>query len=95
MPPFPYIGAVNQSNSSNMDNEKKQQLAKAHANLVGALETETKKEKILGWCQQLALSQGFYGRLLRDFAENEEYFNYVVEAFDGRDMLDFVLFIES
>ena len=78
-----------------MDNEKKKKLAEAHANLVGALETESKKEKILGWCQELALSKGFYGRLLRDFNENEDYLDYVVENFQGSDMLDFVLFMEQ
>ena len=55
---------------------------------------EQKKTLILEWCKQLAMSQGFYGRLLRDFAENEDYFNNVVEAFDGRTMLDFVMFVE-
>lgn len=56
---------------------------------------EQKRTLIIEWCSQLAQSQGFYGRLLRDFYENEEYLNNIVEAFDGRDMLDFVLFIES
>lgn len=52
------------------------------------------KEKILEWCKTLASSQGYYKRLLKEFEENPK----ILEEFaknDFKDVVDFVMFIES
>lgn len=50
------------------------------------------REQILDCLQELAQSQGFYGRLLRDMSEE---FLSELEAQKFGDMLDLVLYIES
>jgi hypothetical protein len=52
------------------------------------------KEKILEWCRTLATSQGFYGRLLEEFEEHPEKLEKVAKN-DFKDVVDFVMFIES
>lgn len=56
------------------------------------------KEQILDVFRSLACSQGFYGRLLRDIYEDEEwgnaYLNYLEEQ-NFRTEIDLILFIES
>jgi hypothetical protein len=52
------------------------------------------KEKILEWCRTLATSQGFYGRLLKEFEEHPEKLEKVAKN-DFKDVVDFVMFIES
>ena len=59
------------------------------------LEDYTQDElRILGWCKDLACSQGFYGRLYRDLRENREYLQELAEQNFG-DMLEFVLYVEQ
>lgn len=57
-----------------------------------------KRDEILGIFAELALSQGFYGRLLRDISEMEEedrdtYLSYLEEQ-NFTSELDLILFIE-
>lgn len=56
------------------------------------------KEQILDVFRSLACSQGFYGRLLRDIYEDQEwgiaYLNHLEEQ-NFRTELDLILFIES
>ena len=51
------------------------------------------KEKYLGWIQQLACSQGFYGRLLTFLRKNEEALNELASQ-DFKDTVDMVLWLE-
>lgn len=56
------------------------------------------KEQILDVFRSLACSQGFYGRLLRDIYENEEWGNKFLnhlEEQNFRTELDLILYIES
>lgn len=60
------------------------------------------REDILNVFREFAMSQGFYGRLLRDLAELEEYepdayeeFMQNLEAQDFRTPLDVILYIET
>lgn len=56
------------------------------------------KEQILDVFRSLACSQGFYGRLLRDIYEDQEwgiaYLNHLEEQ-NFRTELDLILYIES
>jgi hypothetical protein len=56
------------------------------------------REQILDVFRSLACSQGFYGRLLRDISENEEwgdeFLNHLEEQ-NFRTELDLILYIES
>lgn len=52
------------------------------------------KEQILSVIRSLAMSQGFYGRLLRDIEKNEEILDELVAQNFG-DALDLVLYLES
>ena len=52
------------------------------------------KEKILEWCKFLAASQGLYGRLLKEFKEHPDKLEEVAKN-DFKDVVDFVMFIES
>ena len=57
-----------------------------------------KREQILNVFKTLAMSQGFYGRLLRDIKENEEWgegFLAELEEQNFRSELDLILAIES
>ena len=60
-------------------------------------QTETKKgmtkEQILGTIKSLAMSQGLYGRLLRDIHNNPEILDRLEEQ-NFQEPLDLVLFIE-
>lgn len=60
-------------------------------------QTKTKKgmtkEQILDAIKSLAMSQGFYGRLLRDINENPALLDEL-EKQNFKDSLDMVLFIE-
>ena len=59
------------------------------------LEDYTQAElKILGWCKDLAYSQGFYGRLYEALRENREFLQDLAEQNFGSS-LDFVLYIEQ
>lgn len=55
-----------------------------------------KQKMVLGWCQSLACSQGFYGRLYEYLTSDEgyEYLNEIAEQ-NFTDMLDFVLYVEQ
>lgn len=56
------------------------------------------KEQILGLFRSLACSQGFYGRLLRDINENEEWGNEFLKHLEEQNFrteLDLILYIES
>lgn len=55
-------------------------------------------ERLLQDIEMLAMSQGFYGRLLRDINElDEENYEQLKSEWDGRfnDIVDFILFIEQ
>ena len=56
-------------------------------------------EQIIGGIEDLARSQGFYGRLLDTIfslsTEDREALKYEWEAQDFHDMLDFILYIEG
>ena len=52
------------------------------------------KEKILEWCKNLASSQGFYERLLEEFEANPETLEELAKH-DFKDVVDFVMFVES
>lgn len=57
-----------------------------------------KREQILNVFKSLAMSQGFYGRLLRDIRENEEWGEDFLTALEERNFgseLDLILAIES
>lgn len=58
----------------------------------------TQKE-VRSWMVQLAQSQGFYGRLLRDFNNAEPYVrrNFMSALHENKvqDSLDFVMYIEG
>lgn len=57
---------------------------------------ENKKREIMEWCSSLACSQGFYGRLLEMFKEDDEALTQVAtDLMNANDILDFVLYIES
>lgn len=59
------------------------------------LEEYTQAElRILGWCKDLACSQGFYGRLYRDLRECREYLQHLAEQ-NFTDMLSFILYVEE
>lgn len=59
------------------------------------LEDYTKEElRILHWCNDLACSQGFYGRLYESLRENREYLQELANQNFG-DMLDFILYVEQ
>lgn len=51
------------------------------------------KEAILSAIQNLACSQGFYGRLLRDITEDPSILDYLAEQ-RFTDVVDMVLFLE-
>lgn len=56
------------------------------------------REQILGVFRNLACSQGFYGRLLRDIYEDEEWGNNYLNHLEEQNFsteLDLILFIES
>lgn len=57
------------------------------------LTREQKKTLYLTWIGDLACSQGFYGRLLRQLHEDEEAMNALLEQ-DFRTSLDMVLWLE-
>lgn len=52
------------------------------------------REEILNAIKNLATSQGFYGRLLRDIEENPEILDEL-EAQNFSDSVDMVLYIEG
>ncbi|MBO5827085.1 MAG: hypothetical protein J6R59_01205 [Paludibacteraceae bacterium] len=58
----------------------------------------TQKE-VRSWLVSLAQSQGFYGRLLRDFNNTEAYVrrNFMSALHENKvkDMFDFVMYIEG
>lgn len=57
-----------------------------------------KREQILNVFKSLAMSQGFYGRLLRDIRENEEWGENFLASLEGQNFgseLDLILAIES
>ena len=59
------------------------------------LEDYTQAElRILGWCKDLAYSQGFYCRLYESLRENREWLQHFAEQNFG-DMLEFVLYVEQ
>jgi hypothetical protein len=65
-------------------------------NISNTNNTEKKgmtKEQILGEIKSLAMSQGFYGRLLRDINENPAMLDEL-ERQNFKDSLDMVLFLE-
>jgi hypothetical protein len=65
-------------------------------NISNTNNTEKKgmtKEQILGAIKSLAMSQGFYGRLLRDINENPAMLDEL-ERQNFKDSLDMVLFLE-
>lgn len=56
------------------------------------------REQILDVFRELACSQGFYGRLLRDIYEDEEWGNAYLNHLEEQNFsteLDLILFIES
>ena len=56
------------------------------------------REQILDVFRSLACSQGFYGRLLRDIYEDEEWGNAYLKHLEEQNFsteLDLILFIES
>jgi hypothetical protein len=56
------------------------------------------REQILNVFRSLACSQGFYGRLLRDIYEDEEWGNNYLNHLEEQNFstkLDLILFIES
>ena len=56
------------------------------------------REQILDVFRSLACSQGFYGRLLRDIYEDEEWGNAYLKHLEEQHFsteLDLILFIES
>lgn len=55
---------------------------------------QANKEKYLGWIRQLAMSQGFYGRLMRELEENEEALNELASQ-NFKEPLDMVLWFEE
>lgn len=65
-------------------------------NISNTNNTEKKgmtKEQILGEIKSLAMSQGFYGRLLRDINENPAMLDEL-ERQNFKDGLDMILFLE-
>ena len=57
---------------------------------------EEKKQEVMSWCASLACSQGFYGRLLEMFKEDDEALTQVAtDLIDTSDIVDFVMYIES
>lgn len=52
------------------------------------------KEQILNTIKSLAMSQGFYGRLLRDINDDESILDELV-AQNFADSLDLVMYLES
>ena len=52
------------------------------------------KEQILKWCKSLASSQGLYGRLLEELEEHPDKLEELAKN-DFKDIVDFVMFIES
>lgn len=52
------------------------------------------KEKILEWCRTLAASQVVYRRLLEEFKEHPDTLEEVAKN-DFKDVVDFVMFVES
>ena len=58
------------------------------------IENNMNKEQILDAVAELACSQGFYGRLLRDLRENPDYLDYL-EQQHFSDTLDMILFLEQ
>lgn len=56
---------------------------------------EEKKNEIMSWCSLLSCSQGYYGRLLAAFKEDDESLTQVAnDLIDSNDILDFVMYIE-
>lgn len=56
------------------------------------------RNEILNTFRQLSMSQGFYGRLLRDMETNEELAEEVLSKLEGknfRDAVDLVMYIEG
>jgi hypothetical protein len=53
-----------------------------------------RKEKYLGWIKQLAQSQGFYGRLLKELENNTTALEMLLEN-DFKDAVDMVLWLEN
>jgi hypothetical protein len=54
------------------------------------------KEEILSFIEQMSYSQGFYGRLLRDIAEDEDgEILKTLEKQNFKDLLDLVMFLEG
>ena len=52
------------------------------------------KEQILDVIKSLAMSQGFYGRLLEHINEEPTYLNFL-EKQNFEDAIDFILYMES
>jgi len=52
------------------------------------------KEQILALVKSLALSQGFYGRLLESLNENPEYLQFL-EDMNFKDSIEFIMYIEG
>lgn len=66
-------------------------------NISNTNNTEKKgmtKEQILGAIKSLAMSQGFYGRLLREIKETPEILDEL-ERQNFKDSLDMVFFLEG
>lgn len=53
-----------------------------------------RKEKYLGWIKQLAQSQGFYGRLLKELENNAIAMEMLLEN-DFKDAVDMALWLEN
>lgn len=56
------------------------------------------KDTVISWMESLACSQGFYGRMLRDFnnlaEESQDAFIDALNEAGVKDSLDFVMFVE-
>lgn len=52
------------------------------------------KEQILNVIRELSYSQGFYGRLLADIKDNEEYLSFL-EGMNFKDRIDLILYFEQ
>jgi hypothetical protein len=74
-------------------------LMKKYLSLYCNQERDMNREQIIDTFRSLAMSQGFYGRLLRginemDEDDREEYLSYL-ESLNFADELDLILYIEG
>lgn len=56
------------------------------------------RNEILNTFRQLSMSQGFYGRLLRDMKTNKEFADELLSELEGknfRDAVELVMYIEG